>query len=64
MEGKTEKQKNQLPRNQLSWAAWVIARLGGWKGYQSQPPPGPITMKRGLDKFATLLEAYRLFNTS
>ena len=36
MEGKTEKQKNQLPRNQLSWAAWVIARLGGWKGYQSQ----------------------------
>ena len=64
MEGKTEKQKNQLPRNQLSWAAWVIARLGGWKGYQSQNPPGPITMKRGLDKFATLLEAYRLFNTS
>ena len=64
LEGKTEKQKNPFPPDKLSWAAWIIARLGGWKGYQSQKPPGPITMKRGLDKFKTILEAYLLFNTS
>lgn len=34
----------------LAWAAWVIARLGGWDGYQSQRPPGPITMQRGLQE--------------
>jgi hypothetical protein len=64
LQGKTEKQKNPYPRNQLSWAAWIIARLGGWKGYQSQKPPGPMTMKWGLDKMNTMIEAYRLFNTS
>ncbi|WP_083926185.1 IS4 family transposase [Neolewinella persica] len=34
----------------LAWAAWVIARIGGWDGYQSQRPPGPITMQRGLQE--------------
>ena len=63
-EGNTQKQKNPFPPDKLSWAAWVIARLGGWKGYQSQKPPGPITMKRGLDKFQTFFEAFQLFNTS
>lgn len=63
LEGKTEKQQNLFPRDQLSWAAWIIARLGGWKGYQSQRPPGPITMKTGLDKFASIFEGYQLINT-
>ena len=64
LEGRTEKQKNPFPQNQLSWAAWIMARLGGWKGYQSQKPPGPMTMKKGLDKFNTMFQAYELFNSS
>lgn len=44
--------KNAYPVNKLAWASWVIARLGGWKGYTKQRPPGPITMKRGVDNFA------------
>ena len=61
-QGKTDKQKNPYPREQVSWAAWIIGRMGGWKGYKSQKrPPGPITMKRGLEKFYTIIEAYYLF---
>ena len=51
LEGKTDKQKNPYSKKSLAWAAWCIARLGGWKGYASEAPPGPITMKRGLEKF-------------
>ena len=60
LEGQTEKQKNPHHPGQLSWASWVIARLGGWKGYKSESPPGPITMLRGLKKFQLLLEGYQL----
>ena len=47
-EGKTEKQKNPHPRNNLAWATWMIARLGGWKGFASQRPPGVIILQMGL----------------
>jgi hypothetical protein len=60
LEGKTEKQKNPHQVDQLSWASWIIARLGGWKGYKSESPPGPITMLRGLKRFQSLLEGYQL----
>ncbi len=60
LEGKTRKQKNLHPHDCLSWAAWIIARLGGWKGYKSESPLGPITMFRGLKKFQDLLEGYNL----
>jgi hypothetical protein len=60
MEGKTQKQKNPHTPEKLSWAAWIIARLGGWKGYKSESPPGPITMLRGLKRFEALLEGYQL----
>jgi len=56
LEGNTEKQKNPHPPDSLAFAAWVIARLGGWKGLASQRPPGPITMKIGLQQFQTILK--------
>jgi hypothetical protein len=47
----TPRQKNPHPFASLAWAAWIIARLGGWDGYPSSRPPGPITFKHGLDYF-------------
>ena len=38
-EGKTDKQKNHYREYTLAWAAWVIARLGGWKGYSCESLP-------------------------
>lgn len=49
LEGKTERQCNPLPQKSLAWAAWSIARLGGWNCYYK--PPGPITMRRGMEQF-------------
>jgi hypothetical protein len=60
IEGKTAKQKNPYPKMTLSWAAWIIARLGGYSGYKSQSPPGPITFKWGLDKFNQITVGYAL----
>ena len=49
LEGKTERQKNAYPKASLAFAAWVIARLGGWDGYYGKP--GPKTMRLGLEAF-------------
>ena len=51
LEGKTALQKNPYPSHSLAWAAWVIAKLGGWDGYPRSTPPGPITFKLGIDRF-------------
>jgi len=58
LEGKTEKQKNPHDATKLSWAAWIIARLGGWKGYASESPPGPITMRNGLERFKSIYAGF------
>lgn len=56
VEGKTAKQQNPYPKSSLAWAAWLIARIGGWSGYQTQRPPGMPTFVRGLRQFdATFL---------
>jgi hypothetical protein len=60
-QGRTVKQQNPFAQKQLAWASWIIARLGGWKGYKSQHPPGPITFKRGWEKFNTYFDAWILF---
>jgi hypothetical protein len=60
VEGKTEKQQNPHPRHSLAWAAWIIARLGGWDGYRSSRPPGPITFKHGLEYFRALAMGWEL----
>ena len=62
LEGSTEKLKNQHPPNQLIWATWIIARLGGWSGYDSQRPPGLITLKNGLQKFNMIYIGWSIQN--
>jgi hypothetical protein len=52
LEGKTERQQNLHPPASLAWAAWIIARLGGWNCYYK--PPGPITMRRGMEQFYSI----------
>lgn len=59
-EGKTEKQKNPHPRQSLAWAAWCIARAGGWNGYANERPPGPVTFARGLRRFHAIAEGFSL----
>jgi hypothetical protein len=49
LEGKTERQRNPHPPQSLAAASWIIARLGGWNCYYK--PPGPITMRRGMQQF-------------
>jgi len=61
-EGKTQKQKNHHPPDSLAFASWIIARLGGWKGYQKERPPGPITMINGLIRFNSMVEGFTLLN--
>ncbi len=51
LEGATVAQKNPHPPRSLAWAAWIIAKLGGWDGYKSSKPPGPITLRNGLEYF-------------
>jgi Transposase DNA-binding len=60
LQGETEKSKNKNNPTNLSWATWIIARLGGWKNYDSKRPPGPIILKRGLDKFASIYDGWKL----
>jgi hypothetical protein len=60
VEGRTEKLKNPFPPDSLAYAAWIIARLSGWSGYQSQRPPGPIDFLTGLQCFDERLKGYLL----
>jgi len=58
--GKTKKQQNPYKPNSLSWASWIIARLGGWNGYTCERPPGPITMYSGLEVFNHYVQGWLL----
>lgn len=60
LQGKTEKSKNTNDPGRTKWAAWVVGRLGGWKGYSSLGPPGVITLKRGLDRLGYIIEGINL----
>lgn len=53
---------NPYPKQSLSWASWIIARLGGWKNAPKERPPGPITFKNGLDRFNSIFEGWKLAN--
>src|SRR6266704_399586 len=51
LEAQSKRLKTPHPPDSLAWAAWIIGRLGGWDGYPSSKPPGPITMRHGLEYF-------------
>jgi hypothetical protein len=58
--GTTALQKNPHRKESLKWAGWIIARLGGWDGYPSSKPPGPITLKNGLEEFRAMVAGWSL----
>lgn len=60
LQGRTIKQQNPYPPDSLAWAAWTIARLGGWTGYSSDKSHGPITMRDGLERFYGIVDGYML----
>lgn len=62
LEGKTKLQKNPHPGKSLAWAAWIIGRLGGWDGYPSSKPPGPITLKNGIEYFNAIARGAAIKN--
>lgn len=59
---RTALQQNPHPYASLAWAAWLIARLGGWDGYPSSKPPGPITFKHGIEQFHAMTNALALID--
>jgi hypothetical protein len=60
LQGRTIILQNHHDPKRTKWAAWVIGRIGGWKGYDSQGPPGVIVLKRGLDRLSYLIEGTNL----
>jgi hypothetical protein len=62
LQGKTVLQQNPHCKNTLAWAAWIIAKLGGWTGYASHRPPGPITFHLGLARFQNFTAGWELAN--
>jgi hypothetical protein len=54
--GKTDKLSNPHKANTINEATWIIARMGGWKGYQSQRNFGLTTLLKGLKRF------YEIYN--
>jgi hypothetical protein len=61
LQGSIERQKNPHPNDTLPWAAWVIAKLGGWHEYQAKPP-GPITFHHGLAYFRAFAAGWAFKN--
>ena len=61
LEGKTEKQKNPYKTKDLKRYVWAIARLGGWKGYESKRHPGITTLWIGLKYFKAAMQGWEIF---
>lgn len=58
LEGKTEKQQNPYAVGTIAYACWVISRLGGWKGLNSQGKAGIKTIAWGLEAFYHQYQGY------
>jgi hypothetical protein len=61
VEGKTEKQKNPFKAKDLKRYVWLVARLGGWKGYESKRIPGITTLWIGLRNFKLNMEGWNIY---
>lgn len=60
LEGKTQKQKNPYKPKDLKRYVWAIARLGGWKGYESKRHPGITTLWTGMKYFKAALQGWEI----
>lgn len=60
LQGNTQKLQNNNNPKTTKWATWIVARLVGWKGYDSQGPPGVIVLRRGLERLGFIIEGIRL----
>lgn len=60
LEGKTEKQKNPYKTKDLKRYVWVVARLGGWKGYESKRHPGITTLWIGIKFFKAAMTGWEI----
>ena len=60
LEAQSKRLRNPHPPDSLAWATWIIGRLGGWDGYPSSKPPGPITIKNGLEYFHAVATGWSL----
>lgn len=61
LEGNTIKQQNPYDPDHLSWASWIIARLGGWtEFYNKARPPGNKAFIAGLEKFDAIIVGFNL----
>ena len=60
LEGSTDKQKNPHQEGSLAWLSWIVARLGGWSGYQRYGPAGPKTIAYGWQQFKTMSQGWNL----
>jgi hypothetical protein len=58
LEGKTKKQQNPYQLKDLKRYVWVLARLGGWKGYESKRTPGITTIWIGLKYFTAAMHGW------
>jgi hypothetical protein len=59
-EGAAARQQNRFTKGSLAWLSWIVARMGGWKGYDRSP--GPKTMNKGWDRLAEQLTGYLIGN--
>ncbi|MBD0296673.1 MAG: hypothetical protein ICV84_15980 [Flavisolibacter sp.] len=53
--------KNPYTPTDLKRCIWVIARLGGWKGYRSQRKPRITAFWIGLQKLTAIMQGWMLF---
>lgn len=64
LQGNTENTVNRNDPQRLSWVTWIMARLGGWKGGNGKRPPGPVLLKKGLDKFNVMYDGWKMARAS